>query len=45
MCDKNKSSSNSNQVKSDRGSLPLSNNGQRPTPPVSTMPPLKKPKK
>lgn len=30
---------------SDKGSWPLSNNGQRPTPPSSNMPPLKKPKK
>ena len=32
-------------IESDRGSRPLSNNGQRPTPPSSTMPELKKPKK
>lgn len=30
---------------SDKGSWPLINNGQRPTPPSSNMPPLKKPKK
>ena len=37
--------SGSDRIKTDRGGIPFGDNGQRPVPPSSPLPELKKPKK